>query len=66
MTSSPDGKGVVLFGCVENAQVTDTIFKMTSINGRLSWEKMSQKLQHPRMNSVGMLIPNEFVRCFKN
>ena len=66
MTSSPDGKGVVLFGCVENAQVTDTIFKMTSINGRLTWEKMSQKLQHPRMNSVGMLIPNEFVRCFKN
>ena len=65
MISSPDGRGVVLIGCVENAQVTDTIFEMISINGTLTWEKMSQKLQHPRMNSVGMLIPDDFISCFE-
>ena len=66
MISSPDGNGVVLIGCVQNAEVTDIIFEMISINGTLTWEKMSQKLQYPRMNSVGMLIPNDFASCFEH
>ena len=64
MVTSPDGKGVILIGCVENGQVTETIYELSAAPNRtLIWNKMLQKLQFPRMNAAVMPIPDELTKC---
>ena len=60
MVTSPNGQGVMLVGCVEHAQVTDTIYELVATNDTLVWRPMDQNLTYPRMNSVSVLVSDEF------
>ena len=58
----------LLFG---GLQVTDSfrysddpnIYELSSIDGKLEWKTSGHKLKYPRVGTVGMLVPDNFVNC---
>ena len=62
MITSPDGKGVIVLGCLQNPEA---IYKMTSdIFGDLQWTKLQQTLKYPRFDRPVISYINEsLVSC---
>ena len=62
MVTSDNGNSVILLGCYEDRE---SIYKMkaSTTAGALIWEKMPQKLQFPRTETVAMLVPDKLVKC---
>ena len=61
MVTSPNGEGVILFGCGE--ENPEEIYELINTNGTLYWKRMLQKLKYPRSSSISMLVPDELVTC---
>ena len=62
MVTLDNGKSVILLGCYEDRE---SIYKMkaSTPNGPLIWEKLPQRLQFPRTETVAMLVPDSLVKC---
>ena len=60
MVKSPDGKGVILFGCPEN---TGLFYELVNSDGQLSWKEMQQSLKYPRYCPVSALVPDKMANC---
>ena len=66
MVTSPDGKGVILLGCLyeQNGELIpdDKIYELRpDMNGDLTWNIMQQKMKYARGQTITMLIPDDFV-----
>ena len=60
LVKSPDGKGVILFGCPEN---TGSFYELFNSDGQLSWKEMQQRLKYPRFCPVSALVPDKMANC---
>ena len=62
MVTIDNGNSVILLGCYEDRE---SIYKMkaSAADGSLIWEKLPQKLQFPRTETVAMLVPDTLVKC---
>ena len=61
MLTSPDGQGVMLFGCYENPQ---SFYELRNdVDGFLTWRKMPFELKYPRYDTIAMGIPDEMSAC---
>ena len=55
------GQKVLVTGCDENPE---KIYELSGMSDHLEWRTLTNNFQHPRSNTVAMVIPDEFTHCF--
>ena len=43
---------------------TNTLEKLSCMNGKCQWNEMPEKLKVPRQGHVAFVVPNNFCKCF--
>jgi hypothetical protein len=63
MITSPDGKGVIIFGGSDQS----SLYQLNCDDeSGCKWDEMEQRLKVARSDFVAMIIPDRLTNCIKN
>ena len=51
------------YGAVGTTE-TNTLERLSCMNGKCQWNEMPEKLKVPRQGHVAFVVPNNFCKCF--
>ena len=68
ITPQNQNNTALLFGGMQiydhfNYRDDANIYELSSIDGKLEWKTSGHELKYPRVETVGMLVPDDYVVC---